>query len=622
MSITGRAGLEPSTRFPNPLEATLPSECDGWEELYPPHALFADERRAFDESRFWFQDAVHYAEPCHPFDVVCLDCTLVGFSQASARLFAVPTSLGMEQRILGGYVYLSPNSVTDEVTIATRAKLFTARGGHYYDHWSELDRDWREKVTAEVRELEALEVPQLPEVEDLALVTGGRGLGSARALLVAYDRLLASFDRVAHYHFELVNLGYGAYLALYEFCRGAFPESSDQTIAKLVSGIDVVALRPDDELRRLAERAVELGISEQVRAAHDEAGLTTALARTDAGDRWLADYQRAKDPWFCFSYGNGLYHHHRSWIDDPSLPIAMIGSYVRRLQAGEGILRPREAVLAERDRVTGEYRALLPAGARQAFDQQLALARTVFPHIEDHNFYIDHWCHTLLWNKVREFGALLCEHDFLADGEDVFFLRHDEVRLALEELRRHWSSGGAGVPRGPTYWPPIVQRRKAIYEALRRWTPPPALGQAPEVVTEPVTIMHWGVTTERVREWLESAGHEWGETLTGIAGSPGIAEGTARVVLDVEQLAEVRDGEILVAPFTSTSWTPVFGRIAAVVTDAGGVMCHAAIVAREYGLPTVLATGTATKQVETGDWIRVDANEGVVTIVRSRCSSV
>jgi pyruvate,water dikinase len=292
----------------------------------------------------------------------------------------------------------------------------------------------------------------------------------------------------------------------------------------------------------------------------------------------------------------------------------MIGSYVARVQAGEDIRRPHAAVLAERDRLTAEYRALLPEQARDAFDRQLALARTVFPHIEDHNFYVDHWSHTLLWNKVRGFGALLAEHAFLRDPEDVFFLRPDEVRMALEELRMHWSSGGTGVPRGPVYWPPVVDGRKTIHEALRRWSPPPALGPAPQAVTEPVMIMHWGITTERVQEWVRAA-DDVTDTLRGIAGSPGVVEGAARVIFDVEQLTDVQDGEILVAPFTSTSWTPVFGRIAGAVTDAGGVMCHAAIIAREYGLPAVLGTATATKHITSGDVIRVDADNGVVTIL-------
>ncbi len=271
---------------------------------------------------------------------------------------------------------------------------------------------------------------------------------------------------------------------------------------------------------------------------------------------------------------------------------------------------------AERDRVTDEYRSLLPEEARGAFDEQLELARTVFPHVENHNFYIDHWYHTLFWNKVREFGALLAAHAFLADDEDVFFLRCDEVRSALEDLRLVWSSGGAGVARGPAHWPPIVERRKLIYEAMRQWTPPLALGRAPETVTDPVMIVHWGMTAERIQGWLESA-HDGAatETLRGTAVSSGVVEGIARVIVGVEQLREVEDGEVLVASCTSTSWTPVFGRIAAAVTDAGGVMCHAAIVAREYGLPAVLGTGTATKEIKTGDLIRVDADNGIVTIV-------
>ena len=75
--------------------------------------------------------------------------------------------------------------------------------------------------------------------------------------------------------------------------------------------------------------------------AGDEEGLRAALASSEAGAQWLADYEATKDPWFYFSYGTGVfYHHHRSWIDDPTLPIATIGSYVERLEAGEDIARP------------------------------------------------------------------------------------------------------------------------------------------------------------------------------------------------------------------------------------------------------------------------------------------
>ena len=88
------------------------------------------------------------------------------------------------------------------------------------------------------------------------------------------------------------------------------------------------------------------------------------------------------------------------------------------------------------------------------------------------------------------------------------------------------------------------------------------------------------------------------------------------MILDADQLNDVEAGEILVAPTTSTSWTPVFGTIAGGVLDVGGVMCHAAIVAREYGLPAVVGTGTATKRIRTGDRLRVDGASGRVTILQ------
>ena len=91
---------------------------------------------------------------------------------------------------------------------------------------------------------------------------------------------------------------------------------------------------------------------------------------------------------------------------------------------------------------------------------------------------------------------------FLPDQEDVFYLRHGEVREALEELRRSWSSGSAGAPRGPRYWPPIVERRKSIYKAMCEWEPPQALGRVPETITDPSAVMLWGITDERVQEWL------------------------------------------------------------------------------------------------------------------------
>jgi len=236
----------------------------------------------------------------------------------------------------------------------------------------------------------------------------------------------------------------------------------------------------------------------------------------------------------------------------------------------------------------------------------------VFPYVEEHKFFCDYWFLTRWWNKVREFGGVLATAKFIEDAEDVFQLSRYEVASALDELTLTWATGGA--PRGPSYWPPIVARRKELLEKLADWTPPPAIGVAPEAVTDPMTIMLWGVTTQRVQEWARQSDGAASE-LTGAPASPGVIEGLARVVRNVREIADVREGEILVTSATSPAWAPIFSKIKATVTDVGGVMSHAAIVCREYGLPAVVGTGRATSQIRTGQTIRVDGSEGVVTIL-------
>src|SRR4051812_9506522 len=409
-------------QFPSPFEVEPPAGSEGWESMYHYYALFSEERRAGEEQRGWFRDGMHFPEPMFPFDFVTADSPYLCLGQANSRTFLVPPALGIDHRVLYGWVYMSANGVADEAEVGRRAQEFQKRAGFYFQNWDELYGRWQAKVEEQIRAIESLEVPDLPEWEDEAVVTEGRGVGSAHTLLVAYDRLLESVDRIWQYHFEFLNLGYAAYLVFYQLCKESFPDIGDQTIAKMVSGVDVVLFRPDEELKRLAQAAIDAGVAGEVRSATDEDSLRAALA--GKGDAWLADWDATKQPWFNYSNGNGFYHHHRSWIDDPAIPLAAVRSYIERLEAGEEIARPLEAVSAERERITAEYRELFDDdAARQAFDESLGLSRTVFPYVESHNFYVEHWYHTLFWNKMREFGDLLVRHGFVEQTDDVFYLQ-------------------------------------------------------------------------------------------------------------------------------------------------------------------------------------------------------
>jgi pyruvate,water dikinase len=579
--------------------------------MYPYYALFDERRRETDEKRFWFWNSMHFPLPMPAFDVICIDSPYQAVGSWQNRVFAVPPAMGIDYRCVNGYIYISGNPVTDPAKIAERAEFFQKRAGYYFANWTELYGKWKHKMQALIADLGALHVPELPEYESDEVAFGEDRNTSFYEVLDAYGRALRMGDLMWQHHFEFLLLGYGAYATFVEFCKAHLPDIPDQHIAQMVAGIDVLLFKPDAELRRLARLAIELGVDGAFVQDRTPAQIDAELEGSEPGRRWLRELEEVKDPWFNMATGDGLYHYYRSWRDDPGIPYAALVGHVGALKAGEQIDRPTEEIRRERERLAGEYAALLDESARTTFSELLGLSRTVFPYVEEHKFFCDYWFLTSWWNKIREFGALLARNDFLADGEDVFHLSRYEVFQALDELVLTWATGGR--PLGPQHWPPIVARRKEVLAKLGQWTPPPALGVAPEAVTDPMTIMLWGVTTERVREWARH--QDGGTTLNGAPASPGQVEGVARVVRSMEEIADVRDGEILVCGSTSPAWAPIFSKIRATVTDVGGVMSHAAIVCREYGLPAVVGTGRATSTIKTGQSVRVDGTEGVVTVL-------
>ena len=600
-----------ASAFPSPYEIATPPGCEGWEEMYPYYALFDERRRDTDESRFWFWNSMHFPLPMPAFDVICIDAPYQAVGSWQNRVFAVPPAMGIDYRCVNGYIYISGNPVTDPAKIAERAGFFQRRAGYYFENWGELYGKWRVKMEALIQELLELEVPDLPEYEPDEVAFGDDRNTAFYEVLEAYGHVLRLGDLMWQHHFEFLLLGYGAYATFVEYCKSQLPDIPDQHIAQMVAGIDVLLFRPDAELRRLARIAVETGVEDAFVEGRTPAEIDAALEQSDAGRAWLADLEQVKDPWFNMATGDGLYHYFGSWLDDPSIPYAALVGHVAALKAGEQIELPTEEVRRERDRLAEEYRGLLDEAARGPFDDLLALSRAVFPYVEEHKFFCDYWFLTRWWNRIREFGGLLARNGFLEDREDVFQLSRYEVFTALDELVLTWATGGRAL--GPQHWPPIVARRKELLARLGEWTPPPALGMTPEAITDPMTIMLWGVTTDRVREWARQ--QDGGSTLNGAPASPGIVEGPARVVRSPQELREVREGEILVCGSTSPAWAPIFTKILATVTDVGGVMSHAAIVCREYGLPAVVGTGRATAVIRTGQRVRVDGAAGVVTVL-------
>ncbi|MFC2037595.1 PEP-utilizing enzyme, partial [Chloroflexota bacterium] len=164
--------------------------------------------------------------------------------------------------------------------------------------------------------------------------------------------------------------------------------------------------------------------------------------------------------------------------------------------------------------------------------------------------------------------------------------------------------GAARLDRGEALkcLAPVVPQRKAIWRAARRATPPTAL---PE-------LKFLGIDVRALK--AARASRRAGDALKGVAASPGRVTAPACVLHGPEDFSRMRAGEVLVAPLTTPAWTPLFARAAAVVTDIGGPLSHGSIVAREYGIPAVLGTGSATKRIRNGQIITVDGSAGQVVL--------
>jgi pyruvate,water dikinase len=436
----------------------------------------------------------------------------------------------------------------------------------------------------------------------------------------AFDKLVNQMFKGWQYHFEMLNLTYLAYLMFADVCRKLFPGISESAIGKMVAGAYVSMFRPEEELCRLSRLARDSrGVADILKKDVSVKDKIKELNKIPDGKGWLEEYDKATDPWFYVSCGSGWFHYEGSWITTPEVPYTYIKSYMERLDNGENIERSLDEIEKQRDQIVKEYVNLIKTDEdKKSFNDAYNTIRTIYRYAEDHLFWVEHWFHTIWFRKIKEFGSLLVNNGMLNEVDDIFMFHRYEIPQLLSELAIGWALG-VDVPTRGQYYKTTAQKRRKILEAARKWNPIPALGVPPEEVAEPFTVMLWGITTDKVQEWLKGVDAPAAEDvseLKGFASSAGLVEGPARVLRQPKDIMVIQPGEILVCPTTNPSWAPVFGKIKAAVTDIGGLTCHAAIVCREYGVPSVTGTGVATSVIKTGDILKVDGDTGVVTIVK------
>jgi pyruvate,water dikinase len=592
---------------------------EGWRDMYPSYMVFSKDnpkRVEFESSQLWFMDALHNPYPLTPLETYSPDMWRLTLPQSNNRIYMVPPSRGLNMRVLNGYIYISPFPVVDPEEIQKRAQIFEKRAGHYYQNWDEIFERWKKRAAKIVVDMESVQFNDLPEMEPESTITGGRGYGESYTLLKEYNRLWDIHYLAAQYHFELLNLAYGADAAYIHTMHELFPGITDNAIGKTVAGFDSMLFRPPEELQKLAQMAMDSGLAEAILACERWEEVPDKIGTTEEGKRWLETFEAARDPWFEMSCGIGWYYWEPTWNQNLDVPLANIKRYIETLKAGKSITRPLEQVIEERERTIAEYRALITSDEHRAvFDRLSHVAVKVAPYAEDHMWYWSNHEHAIFYRKMRELGQIFVNHNIIKEQEDIFYLNRYEIPELLYDLCINWAIGAPAV--SSYHWPDKIPRRKEIMEIFREWQAPPALGPAPEVMSDPFALAFFGLTTERINDWLDAKEVKPGDIkeLTGFAASAGVAEGPAKVCRTIEEISALKVGDILVAACTSPTWAPAFQSIAACVTDIGGTFSHASIVAREYGMPAVVGTGYATQGIKTGDKIRVDGDNGTVTII-------
>nr|NIR13365.1 PEP-utilizing enzyme, mobile region [Desulfobacterales bacterium] len=234
---------------------------------------------------------------------------------------------------------------------------------------------------------------------------------------------------------------------------------------------------------------------------------------------------------------------------------------------------------------------------------------------EDHWFYFEQMIWSALHYTALEAGRRFTKQGILKEPEDIFHLTYEEILEALESCEEALDAAKYAYSN---LLRPLVAYRKKQFDDAEKEKGPAFVGFIPDKVEDPLAIKVFGLTDfvlEKARKEMAGETIEIGKTISGFPGAPGVVEGPARVITGHEDFPKLKMDDIVVCPYTSPAWTPIFPKIRGVVTDSGGMLTHAAITAREYGIPAVVGTWAATTSIKDGDNIRVDGTKGTVEIL-------
>ena len=525
-----------------------------------------------DAERHWQRDLAHF-----PGQVTELDGALLrrfiegGFREAMAA-HSLPFALLIRRFWTYYYQFDGPLALPEDERKAMLERSLPQRELAR----TTIARRWHDEWLPEVHEHLAF----WSAIDPFAL--------DAHALASHLDDTLARGDRLWLLHFELavaLSLARRAYLELY---GELFEPSSPLEAQTPLSGFDVLTTRAARELWPLRELVAPERVRDALLGVAPRDAMAALAAEPTAGplvaalDAYLeANGQRS--PYLLFSAP--------SLREYPAPVMSMLRHMVERPEADPNRLLAEQA--AKRRQAEADARERLryyPAPVRSEFEARLAAAQTAARVSEDHNYLIDYSSTARIRRVFLACGNALAEAGTIAEPDDVMHLRIEEVRAALR-------GGGTDL-------------RERVRERRAQMTHYAAI-DPPFDINAPATVDGAAAPTDPG----QSGARLDPDVLHGMAASAGVARGRARVLRSLDAVDELRPGEVLVATTTGQAWTPLFATASALVTESGNLLSHAAVVAREYALPAVVALSGATRLIPDGALVEVDGAAGVVRLL-------
>src|SRR5581483_1368716 len=528
---------------------------------------------------FWVLDDLHCPNPLSPlfFDLGgwWLTCDHM------FRRFATPFACDWIAKNVNGYLYTA--AIPADPSVRAEANEYQARYvprvphdpdhagtmgaylGAVLPHYAANFLDWwRDRLR--------------PEIErNFAYLDGYDTDGASLVeLAVLLEDAIDIHDRHWKIHWMLNFAQFSATMALnatMEQVRGA-PDPA--LMGRLQSSLED---RNWDSIEALWRMKEEVKGDDELRAAFAGETADAVLRALDASTRGsrfrqerIEAYQRE------FGY-KAIWSHELSfptWRESPAPIVEAVRGY---LESDYDYPAAIAAVRADLESATAEALDGLEGESLEQLRQALDLSLKMNPLTPDHHFYIDQGTNARLRLVAIAIGRKLVEADALDDPEDVVYLRYNELRLLI-----------ADPPALDAR--PLVSERRDERERQAEIRPPDWIGTATDEALAFPYLTLWGFPEKFHRPAPEKV-----DEVHGLGASPGVVEGAARKVASLDEFDQVRDGEILVYQMTNPAWVVLFTKIGGLVTDAGGVASHPAVVAREFSIPAVVGTSIATERI-------------------------